>query len=86
MRARIHNSIKTGFTGLQSTTVTKQDKKYIEVKFSKTEGIKLQCNAFITLCLGFIGMVFEKFHGIKIQSYIQIRVLLRCVIKGLYYT
>lgn len=31
-RARIHKAISTGFNGLDSTTVTKDDKKYIQVK------------------------------------------------------
>ena len=37
-RARIHKAVASGFTGLDSTTVNKDDKKYIEVKIATNKG------------------------------------------------
>ena len=37
-RGRIHGAIASGFAGLDSTTVTKDDKKYIQVKIAWNKG------------------------------------------------
>lgn len=41
-RAKIHGAIETGFPGLESSTVTKGDNKYIEVKITSNKGNGLQ--------------------------------------------